>query len=74
MPVACLGIGLFAWERWHLLGVMERIVLTLAFLVPSLASLGVWWMPPILLAALWIQVGQERRKRAAGSTNPQPLA
>jgi hypothetical protein len=74
MPVASLGIGLFVYERWHLLGVMERIVLALAFLVPSLASLGVWWMPPILLAALWIQVGHEDRKRAATSIYPQSLA
>jgi hypothetical protein len=25
--------------------------------VPTLASLGVWWMPPILLWTLWVQVG-----------------
>jgi hypothetical protein len=74
MPVACLGIALFAYDRWHLLGVMERIILALAFLVPSLASLGVWWMPPILLAALWIQVGQGRSKKAAASMSPQSFA
>jgi hypothetical protein len=28
----------------------------LGFFVPTLASLGVWWMPPILLWTLWVQV------------------
>lgn len=58
MPVACLGIGLLVFERWASLDIPKRIILAAAFMVPSLASLGVWWMPPILLAALWIQVGQ----------------
>jgi len=25
--------------------------------VPTLAGLGVWWIPPILLWVLWVQVG-----------------
>jgi hypothetical protein len=34
----------------------DRLALMLGFFVPTLASAGVWWMPPILLWALWVQV------------------
>jgi hypothetical protein len=57
MPTASLGIGLAIWSHWNELGWGKRLGLALGFFVPTLASLGVWWMPPILLWALWVQVG-----------------
>ena len=59
MPLASLGIGLAIWNHWGGLGWGKRLGLALGFFVPTLASLGVWWMPPILLWALWVQVGLE---------------
>ena len=57
MPAASLGIGLAIWRHWDQLGWPSRSALMLGFFVPTLASLGVWWMPPILLWTLWVQVG-----------------
>ena len=56
MPLVSLGIGLAIWRHWHELGWGRRLGLALGFFVPTLASLGVWWMPPILLWVLWVQV------------------
>jgi len=57
MPVASIGIGLAIWSHWSELGWGKRLGLALGFLVPTLAGLGVWWIPPILLWVLWVQVG-----------------
>jgi len=57
MPTACLGIGLAIYSHWHVLGWPKRLALMVGFLAPTLASLGVWWIPPILLWTLWVQVG-----------------
>ena len=57
MPLASLGIGLAIWGHWDALGWSKRLGLMLGFFAPTLASLGVWWIPPILLWALWVQVG-----------------
>lgn len=59
MPAASLGIGLAIYSYWAELGWTSRLGLMLGFLVPTLAGLGVWWIPPILLWALWVQVGLE---------------
>ena len=56
MPVACFGIYMAAREHWDRLGTLDRIGLALGFLSPNLANLGVWWIPPILLWCLWVQV------------------
>ena len=64
MPAASLGIGLAIWGHWHALAWSKRLALMLGFLSPTLASLGVWWIPPILLWTLWVQVGLDGRKEA----------
>jgi hypothetical protein len=64
MPTASLGIGLAIWGHWQALGWSKRLALMLGFLAPTLASLGVWWIPPILLWTLWAQVGLEERAAA----------
>ena len=64
MPAASLGIGLAIYCHWRELGWVRRLGLMLGFLIPTLAGLGVWWIPPILLWTLWVQVGLEGRKEA----------
>lgn len=64
MPAASLGIGLAIWGHWQALGWSKRLALMLGFLAPTLANLGVWWIPPILLWTLWVQVGLEGRTEA----------
>jgi len=56
MPVACLGFGLLIYERWGDMAVRHRIPIALGFLSPAIAIAGAWWVPPILLWALWGQV------------------
>jgi hypothetical protein len=65
MPTASLGIGLAIYAHWRELGTVRRLGLALGFFVPTLAGLGVWWMPPILLWTLWVQVGLEDGKQEA---------
>jgi hypothetical protein len=56
MPVACLGIFLTARRHWDELGPLNRLGLALGFLCPSIARFGIWWVPPLLLWCLWVQV------------------
>lgn len=56
MSVACLGLGLLVFAHWSRMPVHYRIATMLGFLVPILVKSGTWWMPPILLWALWVQV------------------
>jgi hypothetical protein len=56
MPVACLGIFLTARRHWEEIGTFDRLALALGFLCPSIARFGIWWVPPILLWCLWVQV------------------
>jgi len=56
MPVACLGIFLTARRYWEEISTLDRLALALGFLCPSIARFGIWWVPPILLACLWVQV------------------
>jgi hypothetical protein len=56
MPVACLGIFLAARRHWEQLSTLDRLALALGFLCPSIARFGVWWVPPLLLWCLWVQV------------------
>ena len=65
MPTASLGIGLAVYRHWPELGWVRRLALMLGYLVPTVASLGVWWIPPILLWTLWVQVGLEEGKQEA---------
>ncbi|MEO6114336.1 MAG: glycosyltransferase family 87 protein [Sphingomicrobium sp.] len=56
MVAACLGFGLLVFAHWDRMPVHHRIATMLGFLVPVLVKAGAWWMPPILLWALWVQV------------------
>jgi hypothetical protein len=59
MTVACLGFALLIWRDWKGLGLAERVILTLAFLSPDINILFSPIVPPILLAALWVQLRRE---------------
>jgi len=56
MPAASLGFAIAIYCYWERLSVIERAALAAAFLVPVIVTLGTWWVPPILLTALWVQV------------------
>jgi hypothetical protein len=55
MTVAALGFGLIAYLHWDRMPVSHRIPVALGFLSPVIASAGAWWIPPLLLWALWAQ-------------------
>lgn len=69
MPVASLGFGLLVFNHWREMPVSHRIPVALGFLSPAIAITGAWWIPPLLLWSLWIQV-----KYDAGSTGPRSTA
>lgn len=60
MTVVCLGFANILWRDWSHLGRWERIVLTLGFLSPAITMLIGQYTPllapPILLAALYVQL------------------
>lgn len=56
MPVAALGFGLLAFNHWGDMPIRHRLPVALGFLSPAIAVIGAWWIPPILLWALWTQV------------------
>nr|WP_277622583.1 glycosyltransferase 87 family protein [Sphingomonas telluris] len=56
MPVACLGFLLGIYSHWETLGTFQRAALAAGFLSPIIVYLGTWWIPPILLWALLVQV------------------
>ena len=56
MPVACLGFGLLIHSNWAMMPFHHRLAISLGFMAPVIAFLGVWFVCPILLCALWVQV------------------
>jgi alpha-1,2-mannosyltransferase len=59
MTVACLGFALLIWRDWKVLTIEERTILTLAFMTPNINIVASPLVPPILLAALWVQLRKE---------------
>jgi len=56
MTVASLGFGLAVARHWNEMPVRDRLPIALCFLSPVIAIFGAWWVPPLLLWALWAQV------------------
>lgn len=65
MTVACLGFGLLIHSNWSIMPFHHRLAISLGFIAPVIAFLGVWFVSPILLWALWVQV-QYRLGAVAG--------
>lgn len=63
MPVACLGLSIAIYDCWRSASVPDRIALCGGYLAPVLVYFGTWWIPPLLLWALWVQT----RRRLAGT-------
>jgi hypothetical protein len=61
MTVTSLGFGLTIARNWHVMPVRDRTPIAIGFLCPVVAIGGVWWVPPLLLWALWAQVKYEAR-------------
>lgn len=59
MTVACLGLGIVLYVNWAQMPFRHRLPIALAFIAPVIAVAGAWWVPPILLWALWAQVQYE---------------
>ncbi|HEY0630342.1 MAG TPA: glycosyltransferase family 87 protein [Sphingomicrobium sp.] len=56
MTVASMGFGLLIASHWQEMPIRHRIPVALGFLSPAIAITGAWWIPPLLLWALWTQV------------------
>ena len=56
MTVACLGMAVILYRDWATFDAKRIAVLSLAFLVPNLTISAAAVAPPMLLAALWIQL------------------
>jgi hypothetical protein len=78
MPVVCVGFGLAIFGHWRDMPVRHRIPMAIGFLSPAIAMSGTWWIPPLLLWALWVQVQYDtfdgelrnRQMRWEGPTAP----
>jgi hypothetical protein len=55
MTVVCVGFGLLINAHWHAMPIRLRIPIALGYLAPVIAIGGAWWVPPLLLWALWAQ-------------------
>jgi len=55
MPAACLGFGLLLFRCWREMPPWQTLICGLAFLSPLLVALGPAWVPPLLLAGLFVQ-------------------
>jgi hypothetical protein len=62
MTVAALGFGLLVFGHWHDMSIRHRIPIAIGFLSPVIAILGAWWIPPLLLWALWAQTKYDLEK------------
>jgi hypothetical protein len=73
MTVACLGFVLLLFERWSSLSRVERGVIALAFFSPELTYYAGFAVPPILLAALYLQLkGAPVTVQSARAADQQP--
>lgn len=58
MTVANLGFAVLLISRWDEMPAWQRLVCSLAFLSPEIVNFGSWLVPPLLLAALYVQALQ----------------
>lgn len=65
MTVACLGFAQALYCRWGALRPAEKAVLMGAFLAPELTYVANWIVPPLLLAALYVQLEPPARESRA---------
>ena len=58
MTVANLGFAMLIFTRWEAMKLPEKLAACLGFLAPEFTTFGTWFVPPILLAGLYVQVRQ----------------
>lgn len=63
MTVANLGFAILIYTRWDEMALAEKLVACLGFLAPEFTSFGTWFVPPILLAGLYVQTRQLEGRR-----------
>jgi len=54
MPVVCLGLIVLLLREWRTMAPWQTLVCALAFLSPIIVAVGTWFVPPLLLAALFV--------------------
>jgi hypothetical protein len=59
MTAASMGFGLAVATHWRAMPVRHRIPMAIGFLSPVIAILGAWWVPPLLIWALWAQINYD---------------
>jgi len=62
MTVASLGFAVLIFTRWEECLLPEKLAACLGLLAPEFTTFGTWFVPPILLAGLYVQT-----KRLEGS-------
>lgn len=55
MSAACLGFVVLLYSCWGKMPLWHKLAASLAFLTPVIVNLGTWWVPPLLLAGLYVQ-------------------
>ena len=55
MSAACLGFVVLLFSCWGKMPPWHKLAASLAFLAPVIVNLGTWWVPPLLLAGLFVQ-------------------
>lgn len=58
MTVANLGFAILIFTSWDELKLPEKLIACLGFLAPEFTTFGTWFVPPILLAGLYVQTSR----------------
>ena len=58
MTVVNLGFAILIFTSWDDLKLPEKLATCLGFLAPEFTTLGTWFVPPILLAGLYVQTSR----------------
>lgn len=54
LAVVCLGFGVLLFRSWRTMLPWHSCICALAFLAPVIVRAGTWFLPPILLAGLYV--------------------
>ena len=55
MSVVTVGFVILLYCYWARMPLWQRLIGSLAYLVPIIVAYGTWWVPPIILLGLFIQ-------------------
>lgn len=55
MTAANLGFAILIFRHWDDMRLLEKVAACLGFLAPEFTTFGTWFVPPLLLAGLYVQ-------------------